>query len=132
MRGIEVQWLMDFYSERVACLDPEMTTEQVVETIIKPDTAAQGCSYVEVPGVVCAAPQHFVSHAWSRPFHELVECLRRRFASNMSTIVWIDLFGEDPLYEACLILQDKHALNMMLVVVVKQLPWQCGWQLNSV
>uniref|UniRef100_A0A061RJK0 Atp-dependent transcriptional regulator n=1 Tax=Tetraselmis sp. GSL018 TaxID=582737 RepID=A0A061RJK0_9CHLO len=69
------------------------TTEEVVERVIKADTAAQCCAYVDLPGVATAPPQHFVSHAWSRPFKELVQCLKWRFSGREDAVVWLDIFA---------------------------------------
>lgn len=52
------------------------TTEDVVETLIRPRTRAARCRYVDLPNGVpeghVGLPTYFVCHSWASPFHEMV------------------------------------------------------------
>ena len=73
-----------------------MTTGEVCTEIIRPLTAAAGCSYCELlqsQGHPEVAPAYtVVSHAWAESFLGLVETLLRRFEGSKD-VLWIDVFS---------------------------------------
>jgi hypothetical protein len=94
-RGVSVEWLQAFY---VHCkqhfrTNPDFTTRDVVECVVFPVTLPQRVPYVCVPGVAVGKPECMVTHAWDRPFKELVYCLRKRFQRDPSRTAWIDIFA---------------------------------------
>lgn len=71
-----------------------LTTEQVVEHIIKPATQAQSCRYTTFlmlgpetskQAVSQGRPFFFISHGWSRPFSELLVMLTRHFSPEQQS-----------------------------------------------
>ena len=59
----------------------------VVKYLVKPETAARKCSYVELvapPGPKAQAPRWFVSHWWGEPVQDFIKAVeyhaRQRFA----------------------------------------------------
>ena len=74
-----------------------MTSAEVCEQIVKPLTAADGCSYCELlhaQGHAEVLPAYtVVSHAWSNRFLDLVDTLLRRFGGVGKVVLWIDIFS---------------------------------------
>jgi hypothetical protein len=71
-------------------LEARLTTGQVVSQIVVPATTAKRCRFTDLlaeawrkPGGAVSSGRafFFVSHAWARPFAELVEQLRHYFRS---------------------------------------------------
>mmetsp|Transcript_33800 Transcript_33800/g.95661 ORF Transcript_33800/g.95661 Transcript_33800/m.95661 type:complete len:781 (-) Transcript_33800:215-2557(-) len=96
--GVTAQWLLEVFVPRVKEVLGveelgEQTTEEIVKAVVKPDTADRSCCYAELPGTNSASPTFFVSHVWSRPFQELVQCLTKYLADKESEILWIDIFA---------------------------------------
>eukprot|EP00193_Tetraselmis_chui_P008640 CAMPEP_0177758432 /NCGR_PEP_ID=MMETSP0491_2-20121128/4181_1 /TAXON_ID=63592 /ORGANISM="Tetraselmis chuii, Strain PLY429" /LENGTH=276 /DNA_ID=CAMNT_0019274165 /DNA_START=46 /DNA_END=874 /DNA_ORIENTATION=+ len=103
-RGVPVRWVLDVFAKRVeeakgaGELD-RITTREVVETVIIPQTVKHKCPYVQlVPG--SRSPDYLVVHAWDRPFNELLTSLRRRFEAatakddaEQEVVVWVDIFA---------------------------------------
>eukprot|EP00873_Tetraselmis_striata_P045804 jgi/Tetstr1/466068/TSEL_010655.t1 len=87
-RGVSLRWLMRFYEYVVACsgLERDASTKEVVDSVVKRDTQAQRCSYLQLSGVETGVPAYFVSHSWSQPFRYVVECLRQRLAGEEDAV----------------------------------------------
>jgi hypothetical protein len=94
-RGVTTRWLIQFFY--YACQhfpDLSFTTRDVAEKLIAPATASLGCSYDRLPGVAAAAPMAMVSHAWDRPFRDLVLAVKTHFREDeQHTGLWVDLFS---------------------------------------
>jgi hypothetical protein len=91
LRGVSVTWLLADFRKQVPA---GMTTALVAETIIKPATMEQRCSYAEqLPQLLVGKPAHFVSHWWGADFHATMYALEDWFASNVSdaAFVWMDI-----------------------------------------
>ena len=74
-----------------------MYTTDVVESFVRPVARAKHRSYAEaeVPAESVGEPQYFASHAWERPFVELVDGLLGDLegAALEDTYVWLDIFA---------------------------------------
>eukprot|EP01031_Cornospumella_fuschlensis_P031768 gene31768-38398_t len=76
-----------------------LTTTDVCETILKPITAPNNCSYCDI----LMAAQHlgvgvanvFISHAWKYKFLDVLEALKYHFQDQPDIIVWFDLFSNN-------------------------------------
>jgi len=92
---VTVAWLQRFlrWAERCFPEEPRFTTKQVVDAVVKRDTAPQLCAYCELAGVATAAPSYFVSHSWSQPFRALVESVAAQLAGRPGAVVWLDIFA---------------------------------------
>ena len=65
---------------------------QVVETIIKPETAASRCRYIDLPHMQQhkmppGGTYYFVSHSWNNPFHELVDAVQSHLINAVASSV---------------------------------------------
>mmetsp|Transcript_12004 Transcript_12004/g.33755 ORF Transcript_12004/g.33755 Transcript_12004/m.33755 type:complete len:890 (+) Transcript_12004:158-2827(+) len=94
LRGVTVAWVLRFHAWAQAAF-PEnpsgFTTKEVVDTVVLRDTAKHHCSMVRLAGVDVRPARFFLSHAWVRPFSELVRCLATRFrGQEETTSVWLD------------------------------------------
>jgi hypothetical protein len=72
------------------------TTQEVVRDIIKPQTRATRCRYVELTQVVRSGvgkARVFVSHCWGASFGLIVGALRRALNDEDEALVWIDIFA---------------------------------------
>ena len=87
-RAVSVRWLKAFAST----LDRTWTTAMVVESVIKPATAATRGRYVEqmAAGDVGEAIL-FASHTWGAPFVDLVAAIAHVATDDM--FVWVDIFA---------------------------------------
>eukprot|EP00873_Tetraselmis_striata_P046468 jgi/Tetstr1/466732/TSEL_011205.t1 len=94
-RGVTMRWLLRFYDYVVAAsgLERDASTKEVVHVVVKRDTQAQRCSYLQLAGVETGVPSYFVSHSWSQPFRYVVECLRQALADEEDAVVWLDMFA---------------------------------------
>ena len=79
--GISIRFLDAFV--RTHAITPDMTTTDVMEKFIKPETVALKCCYVELltnanrcPREWLGKPTHFASHWWGYKFLDLVRALR--------------------------------------------------------
>ena len=79
--GVSIRFLEAFV--RTHDITPDMTTTNVMERIIKPETAARKCCYVELlasddrcPPQWLGKATHFASHWWGYSFLDLVTVLR--------------------------------------------------------
>ena len=79
--GVSIRCLEAFV--RTHHITPDMTTTDVMERFIKPETTARKCSYVELlssddrcPPHWLGKATHFASHWWGYSFTELVSVLR--------------------------------------------------------
>ena len=84
-------WLKQF----VKRVPRDMTTFDVVQTIIKPETQARFCRYVALieeaePGAV-GPVDGFASHTWQALFWDLVAALAHVFDDD--AYVWCDIFA---------------------------------------
>lgn len=103
--GVRLRWLEQQAAQWEAQLGSNFTTNELVERVVVPATKADapGCSgavrrYVELlPRGVVARPALFISHAWSRPFCELVANLRAHVDAapgrDDDPAVWLDMFA---------------------------------------
>lgn len=96
-RGVPLSYLLRFYNYTLSSscsLGPDPSTSEVVEEVIKRDTLAHKCSYVQLTGVPTGKPSFFISHTWSQPFRYIVKCLQQRLdGSDSESIVWLDIFA---------------------------------------
>ena len=81
--GVSARFLDAFVRTHRSIITPDMTTTEVMERIIKPETAAQKCCYVELlasdkrcPPQWLGKTSHFASHWWGYKFLDLVAALR--------------------------------------------------------
>jgi len=97
--GVRLDFLERFIKDHN--IQPDWTTEKVVQDIIKRYTMKHQrfTDYIEhrypEEGYVGPKPSVFISHAWSRPFVELVTSLSRGRVygrSNRKKYVWLDIF----------------------------------------
>ena len=87
-RGVRVRRLKAL----AATLDRSLTTAQVVEQHIKPQTAARRCRYVELLEPSDVGEAHlFSSHTWKAPFIDLVAAIAHVATDDMC--VWLDIFA---------------------------------------
>ena len=80
--GVSIRFLLAFVRTHV--ITPDMTTTDVMKRIIKPETAARKCCYVELlasddrcPPQWLGKATHFASHWWGYSFLDFVDTLRR-------------------------------------------------------
>eukprot|EP00873_Tetraselmis_striata_P007761 jgi/Tetstr1/428025/TSEL_000170.t1 len=95
--GVTVRWLVDHFHPRMRAALPgaasDITTQEVVAAVVKPDTVSRQCLYAALPGVPSKPAQYFVSHVWRRPFYELLYCVWRRFRDDLDAVIWLDIFS---------------------------------------
>ncbi len=72
---------------------------QVVQAIIKPETAEAQCRYTDVivDGTAVGRPSFFISHTWADRFCHMVDAVEQHFegvdaAERSAAILWIDIF----------------------------------------
>ncbi|KAG1671285.1 hypothetical protein FOA52_010856 [Chlamydomonas sp. UWO 241] len=109
-QAVNLDWLLNtFLAQHPEVAAKKMSTQQVIDTIIKPATAARNCRYADLVGapVSDGRPFYFVSHTWSRQFAETVGQLERRFRPEAQHVwrrgqpliplgdvfVWFDIFA---------------------------------------
>lgn len=99
-RGVRLSWLRAQLPGWAAALgDPQFTTAALVAGVVVPATADARCRYTELlPPAATAPAAAFVSHAWARPFAELVDNLTAHFAdcggdAADDPAVWLDVFA---------------------------------------
>eukprot|EP00808_Paulinella_micropora_P005748 g72162.t1 len=103
--GLSVSLLLATYQRwEAAGLAADATTDDVVRDLVKPATADQKCSYVELlvrsqdpqdrAGVATATV--FLSHAWKYTFKQVVEAIAARWPDEdnvrSQTFLWFDIF----------------------------------------
>eukprot|EP00808_Paulinella_micropora_P019145 g78358.t1 len=104
-RGVSVSLLLATYQRwEAAGLAAGATTDDVVRDLVKPATANQKCSYVELlarsqdpqdrAGVATATV--FLSHAWKYTFKQVVEAIAAHWPDKdnvrSQTFLWFDIF----------------------------------------
>eukprot|EP00808_Paulinella_micropora_P027490 g51323.t1 len=105
-RGVSVSLLLATYQhwEAAGLLAAGATTDDVVRDLVKPATADQKCSYVELlarsqdpqdrAGVATATV--FLSHAWKYTFKQVVEAIAAHWPDKdnvrSQTFLWFDIF----------------------------------------
>eukprot|EP00808_Paulinella_micropora_P010179 g72599.t1 len=104
-RGVSVSLLLATYQRwEAAGLAAGATTDDVVRDLVKPATADQKCSYVELlarsqdpqdrAGVATATV--FLSHAWKYTFKQVVEAIAAHWPDKdnvrSQTFLWFDIF----------------------------------------
>ena len=88
-RGVQVQWLIDFFKLNVPKDEYlTMTTKQVVDRCIIPATEATRCRYADVPGVERGVATTFVSHTWGGVFGDLVAGIA--YVMELTDYVWLE------------------------------------------
>ncbi|GLI65273.1 hypothetical protein VaNZ11_008765, partial [Volvox africanus] len=95
--AVSLAFLVDFAERHVA---PSQPTWAVVDQLIKPHTMQDTIRYVDLPHVYRhtlppgRSDYYFVSHAWGRPFWEMVGLCAHylRGAVATDTYVWCDIF----------------------------------------
>ena len=97
--AVSLAFLSDFYTR---CVVPEeersgalLTTQEVVESIIKSATLASKCNFVALVPAAVAPPTAFASHAFCNPFSLLVSALEEHFMNAVATdvYIWVDIFA---------------------------------------
>jgi tetratricopeptide (TPR) repeat protein len=93
--GIKLSYLCTSFLPKTA----GMTTEQVCETIVKPNTASDKCSFCEYeqhvnPSVIGKADV-FISHAWKYNFCDVLETLKDYFEESPDIFIWFDIMSEN-------------------------------------
>eukprot|EP00808_Paulinella_micropora_P008545 g23683.t1 len=104
-RGVSVSLLLATYQRwEAAGLAADATTDDVVRDLVKPATADQKCSYVELlarsqdpqdrAGVATATV--FLSHAWKYTFKQVVKAIAAHWLDKdnvrSQTFLWFDIF----------------------------------------
>ena len=77
-----------------------LTTSQIIDLIVKPDTERRKCSYIDLyagkrdaQGHLYIAPATaFVSHAWKYLFSIPIDVVRTHHKKNPSAYFWFDIF----------------------------------------
>ena len=94
--GVSLSWLLEFASD----ISTNYSTDDVVVKVILPFSADGQTRYVDkVRDEDVGKPTYFVSHAWSEPFHNLVDQLKRHFACTdphnapRGVYLWVDIFA---------------------------------------
>jgi hypothetical protein len=92
-RGVSLAFLKDF----AECLAAQpggaaLTSEEVVQTVIKPCTHLRQCSFFCLAPHVFGSPSVFASHAWGNRFSLLVAVLCDHFRNAVleDVYVWVD------------------------------------------
>lgn len=90
LAGVRAEWLLLWFTDNVK---DTRTTQQVVDTVIKPKTNAKKCRYVDLmdAGDVGKA-DIFISHTWKAPFRDLIAAVRH-VCTKPTDFVWIDIFA---------------------------------------
>ena len=75
---------------------PGLTSRELCDLVIKPATASRSCAYTSIlwehsPQLLSAATC-FISHAWSRPFNEILDAVYQYEEKHPNTYYWFDLF----------------------------------------
>lgn len=100
--GVSIAFLLSFHQRLLERFPEagELTTREVVERCIQPDTCSQGVDgapYTHLPHVQahCGRPTFFVSHVWSGSFSALVALLSAATEGDdpAQVFVWLDLFA---------------------------------------
>ena len=85
--GVRVGWLTQFAARCIG-----MTTWDVVQQIIKPETAAAQCRYVALLSAEdVGSAVAFCSHTWRAPFQDLAAAVAHVLSSD--AFVWLDVFA---------------------------------------
>ena len=93
--AVSLGWLFAWVETRKAQLQ-SLTTQEVVNTIVVPETSAKCCRYVDlIAENEVSSPYYFASHVWGAPFLDLVDTLREFFKDSecASVFIWIDIFA---------------------------------------
>ena len=92
--GISLSALLDFCDQHKSKL-PGMTTKAVCDEIIKPATAHQSISYLELHPEMSGEAEMFISHAWLMLFLDLVHAIQSEAQKLLlkDPRFWIDIFG---------------------------------------
>ncbi len=94
--GIKLQFLISWSKQQG--ITPNLTTSEVCENFIKPETQASQLSYCEQlllsedTAKFVGCPSAFISHAWGYHFLAVLEALISYFASEEDVVIWFDLF----------------------------------------
>lgn len=94
-RGVSVSWLQHFHkwASQYFPEQPDFSTFQLVQDVVKPTTFASCCAFCQLTGVKTGQAQFFVSHSWRQPFRDLVHCIGTRFSKQGDALVWLDVFA---------------------------------------
>jgi hypothetical protein len=60
----------------------DMSTANFVDAVVRPECRAKDASYAAAMGAPMGLPTHFVSHAWGKPFVQLVASLEETFRAR--------------------------------------------------
>ncbi|GFH09857.1 uncharacterized protein HaLaN_05079, partial [Haematococcus lacustris] len=81
-------------------VEQSWSTRQVVNDIIKVQTAQERCCYLDLlEPVEVGAPLLYIIHTWDRPFHKMIKVLSKGLAlaypdlPEEQMFVWIDVFA---------------------------------------
>ncbi|KAK3271472.1 hypothetical protein CYMTET_20179 [Cymbomonas tetramitiformis] len=100
--GVSIAFLLSFHQHVLEQFPEagELTTREVVERCVQPDTCSQGVDgapYTHLPHVQahCGRPTFFVSHVWSGSFSALVALLSAATEGDdpAQVFVWLDVFA---------------------------------------
>ena len=94
--GVSAAFLRDF----LARTNPSHNTQDVCDAIVKPETAARKCAFVDLLAGKCGADGKpfvgkatvFVSHAWAYPFRVPCEVMLDEAKDKPEAYYWFDLF----------------------------------------
>jgi hypothetical protein len=96
--SVSLFWLLDFVKNRKGVVEG-LSTQDVVNKIIIPETAQKKLRYVElIPDSCVSSPTYVVTHVWSAPFLDLIGSLQQYFnlkndEDKKSIYLWIDIFA---------------------------------------
>jgi tetratricopeptide (TPR) repeat protein len=93
--GIKLSYLFSYFLPKTA----GMTTQNVCDTIVKPVTASDKCSFCQYqqrvnPSVISKA-NVFISHAWQYNFGYVMETLKDYFEETPDIFIWFDVMSNN-------------------------------------
>jgi hypothetical protein len=91
--AVSLALLIDF-AEKVD--DVAASTYAVVETVIKPSSAAKKCPYAQLlDSEQVSRPHYFVCHSWGGNFSQLVSRLKAELREDDpdNVFLWLDIFA---------------------------------------
>ena len=101
-RGISIEFVRKFIADHHQHIKDfaAFTTTDVCEKIVKPETLAEQCAYIDLfsdqrdgngkPFIAKATV--FVSHAWKYKFSDPVDVMEQHAKDNPDAYFWFDLF----------------------------------------
>lgn len=100
--GVSLRFFRRFFREHAASITTDITTREIVESMVKTATAARRCRYADlVPAADLWAPSkgpmYMIVHSWDIQYSTLVNRLNERFHKEVDADVylWLDLFAID-------------------------------------